>query len=238
MSATVKTAHSAHRYLEMFGIAAFAILEVVVAWRSLTHAHTVLDWLVVAGATLAGFVAADFMSGLVHWAFDRYGSDDTPLFGPNFIVPFREHHVDPKGITRHDFIETNGNNCIATVPILAGAASLDPTWGAMALLTSCFLGAMCLFVFATNQCHKWAHEDEPPTWVAALQRWHLILDKPGHDVHHNPPFETYYCITTGWLNPLLARLDFFARAERLIFKLTGVKGGIDDAKVVGDRRAS
>ena len=34
---------------------------------------------------------------------------------PNFVKPFRMHHVDAKDITRHDFVETNGNNCLATV---------------------------------------------------------------------------------------------------------------------------
>jgi len=229
-----KTGQSAHRALEVAGIAVFALLECYVALRSVAGASGVGAWVVLVGAVLCGFVAADFMSGLVHWAFDRYGTVRTPIVGANFIAPFREHHVDPKGITRHDFIETNGNNCIATIPFLAAAASFDPAWGHWALFAAVGLAAMCLFVFGTNQFHKWAHEDTVPPAVAALQRWHLILDKPGHDIHHTPPFDRYYCITTGWLNPLLTRIRFFPHAEAAILRLTGVRGGDDDAKAVGE----
>ena len=63
---------------------------------------------------------SDFLSGFVHWAGDTVGDESTPIFGPNFVRPFRYHHVDPEDITRHDFIETNGNNCIVAV---AGAAA-------------------------------------------------------------------------------------------------------------------
>ncbi len=50
---------------------------------------------------------------------------------------------------------------------------------------------------ATNQFHKWAHSDDPPRAVRALQRWRLILSPARHDAHHTAPFDTFFCITTG-----------------------------------------
>jgi hypothetical protein len=49
-----------------------------------------------------------------------------------------------------------------------------------------------------------------------LQRSGLILSPEHHVTHHTAPYSTYYCITHGMLNPLLARLNFFRGAEKLV----------------------
>src|SRR5207237_1588691 len=117
-----------------------------------------------------------------------WGTVDWPVAGRALIRPFREHHVDPKAITRHDFIETNGNNCaISILPALG--ASLLPQGPELVgnFFAATFIFGLLFFVFLTNQLHKWSHTDEPPRWVAGLQRRNLVLPRDHHAIHHSPP---------------------------------------------------
>lgn len=215
---------NSHRIYEVTGITAFTAVEIILGVRVVHAMVTPADAALVALACVIGYIAADFSSGVVHWMFDRYWTVDTPILGANFVRPFREHHVDQQGITRHDFIETNGNNCITTAAVLVPGLllPLEPGDRVTLFVVTVFIST-ALAVFATNQFHKWAHTDDPPSWVQALQRWHLILDPVHHRIHHTAPFDQHYCITTGWLNPLLQRLRFFPRVERLILGLTGAR---------------
>lgn len=191
-------------------------------------------WVLLAAA-LTGYLAADFVSGFVHWLGDTWGSPQTPLIGQALVRPFREHHVDQKGITRHDFIETNGNNCLISIPagLIALAIPLDPgeLFG-LRLFLSASITSLILWVMATNQFHKWAHADERPAWVSFLQRIHLILPPEHHAIHHAAPFAKYYCITTGWLNWPLHKLRFFPLLERLMTATLGWLPREDDIGVV------
>lgn len=167
-------------------------------------------------AAFFGYVGADFVSGIVHWAGDTLGDKNTPIVGRNFIVPFRQHHDDPEDIVRHDFVETNGNNCLVALPPLTWACFTAPEAEVFGLWGCSSVGFLTLFVFLTNQFHKWAHAQNPPRLARLLQRCHLALSPEHHAVHHAPPHDRYYCITVGWLDPLLTRVGFFRKAERLI----------------------
>jgi hypothetical protein len=161
---------------------------------------------------VGSLLAADFTSGFVHCAADNFGTEDTPFFGVAFIRPFRDHHRDPMDITRHDFVETNGNSCLVNllvlIPVyhvLAGRES-DVLSLLVATAVLCFTGAIMM----TNQIHKWAHMPEAPSYVRRLQRARLILTPTNHSMHHTVPFDTNYCITTGWMNGITERTHLFA----------------------------
>jgi plasmanylethanolamine desaturase len=213
------------RAMEISSILAFTGLEAGLVWRLWGNPH-VGPWLVL-GAVILGYLAADFVSGVVHWMGDTWGSTRMPVLGAAFIRPFREHHVDEKAITRHDFVETNGNNCLVSLPV-ALLALLVPHSNTAWVFLSTFLGAMIFWVMATNQFHKWSHTDTPPALIGLLQRVHLILPPDHHRVHHTSPYDKYYCITVGWMNKPLALIGFFSGMERLITRVTGQLPRQDD----------
>ncbi len=205
------TCSRAHRRYEIAALAAHVALSTVLLIRIIRHLDNLYSALSLLTALLFGYVLADFASGVVHWLADRYGTTETWLFGENFVRSFREHHRDPLAITRHDFITTNGDSCLFVVPVLTLAATLGGSLFADGAALA--LGAAVLM---TSQIHRWAHMDAPPRAVAWLQRRRLILAADRHRAHHAAPFDRHYCITTGWLNPLLDGLRFFPLLERFI----------------------
>jgi ubiquitin-conjugating enzyme E2 variant len=176
-----------------------------------------LPW--VAATALLAYLGADLLSGLVHWAADRLGDERTPILGPALIRPFREHHADPLAITHHDFVETNGNNCIVAAPVLMLVLFLMPRETGVLFYTCVVIACTALFVFCTNQFHKWAHQKNPAPLIRLMQRAGLILSPEHHVIHHTAPRDKYYCITVGWMNPVLEKIRFFRFLEKAISRI-------------------
>jgi ubiquitin-conjugating enzyme E2 variant len=196
-------------------IAALLLLELALdAWRSLRQ---VGHWWLLVPMGVLGLVSADFASGTLHWLCDRFFRADTPLLGRMLIRPFREHHVDPVDITRHDLLELHGNSCIPVIAVL-GCASLLPgsSTDPVRLAFDLWLGFFLAASLATNQFHMWAHAPAVPAGVRWLQRHGLILSAERHQRHHRGDFDRSYCMTLGVLNPWLDRVDFFGKVERRI----------------------
>jgi ubiquitin-conjugating enzyme E2 variant len=206
----------AHRAAEIVSILLVFGTLAALAARIARTIGTPGGWIALGLTGLTGYLAADFISGFVHWAGDTIGDEATPFLGKNFVTPFRHHHVDPKDISRHDFIETNGNNCIVVVAPLLVAYLLMPGRPGILFFACALMAFLSLFIVATNQFHKWAHSDTPPRYALVLQRWGLILSPAHHNLHHALPHDRHYCITVGWMNPLLNRIQFFRAVEALV----------------------
>ena len=166
-------------------------------------------------AVLLGIAAADLGTGLVHWAGDSFGDEDTPLVGPVWIVGFREHHRDPLRIVAHGFVEVSGANALAVTPLAIGVAALAPdiassAWAAIGLA---FLCAGSLTAVLSNQLHRWAHMARPPRVVRWMQRHRLILSREHHARHHRGDHDRAFCVANGWMNPVLDRLTRRRRAD-------------------------
>ena len=206
-------------------IAAAGGLLGLLGWRIATLVD-LWDWWVPL-ALIAGCTAADFGSGLIHWAADTWGRDDCPFIGPRLLVPFRVHHVNPDDFLRRRFVDTNGEVAAIAVPVLVllNAVPLDTGWGAAATV---FGFAFCGLGSLTNQIHQWSHMPSPPTFIRELQAWGVLLGRTEHAAHHSRPYDRHYCITTGWCNRPLDAIAFFRRMERAITALTGVSPRHDD----------
>jgi len=217
----------AFRQVEIWSIVSFWLGLAYLIWQGRADIAR-SPWVALGGVVFA-YVGADFISGFVHWMADTWGRVDMPVVGKALLRPFRLHHVDPKEITRHDYIETNGANCMISLPGIG--LSLWCDWDTdLGLFFGLFWAGVMLFIMMTNQFHKWAHQDaaERTPVIRALQASRLILSPAHHAVHHTAPFATYYGITHGWLNWPLAKLGFFRGLERAVTALFGLIPRRDD----------
>ncbi|MGZ3698321.1 MAG: fatty acid desaturase CarF family protein [Bdellovibrionota bacterium] len=220
------------RLIEALSVLAFFTLTSTILYNLGAHfgGHA---WLL-GTAALIGLVLADLVSGIVHWAGDTWGTPEWPLLGPTLIRPFREHHVDPLAMTRHDFLESSGTHCLISLPVLIALhfVELSTPQPELRLFFVAAMNSMVLFVFLTARIHVWAHLEKIPLPVRLLQHLHLILRPDHHAIHHQAPFAKYYCITNGWMNPVLYRTRFFLFAERAITFLTGALPRQDDIGIL------
>ena len=188
-----------------------------------------LGWLSLAAVIVVGapvaWILADFVSGLVHWSADTYGADDTPLFGPWLIKPFRQHHQYARDICTHNLVLTIGNSCTLAAPLQAGVLYLMLSDEDVSFTSAAFSFVFNLFTMAmvaTNVLHKWAHAEKTNWLISRLQRSRVFLSPAHHHLHHTRPFDSNYCITNGWLNPLLERIRFFRNLEATLSAI-GIK---------------
>ncbi|XP_026718125.1 transmembrane protein 189 [Athene cunicularia] len=174
----------------------------------------------------AGVITADFLSGLFHWGADTWGSVELPIVGKVSCPCNQSPAPELSSAERHGVLLVKCH--VYTWPRYTScfAEALYETcpW-------ECYVFALIIFITMTNQIHKWSHTYFGlPRWVIFLQDWHVILPRKHHRIHHVSPHETYFCITTGWLNYPLEKIRFWRCLENIIQAVTGEKPRADDMK--------
>jgi ubiquitin-conjugating enzyme E2 variant len=176
---------------------------------------------------VAAALAADFVSGLVHWTADTWFSETMPVLGRRFLRPFRVHHINPDDFLRRDFVDCNGDVAMLNTPIFV-AALVMPVSSEGGAALSLALAIFAATSLPTNQVHQWAHMPEPPAAVRWLQCRGIILSREDHARHHREPYVANYCIATGWCNRWLAAMNFFPACERLVTQVSGLEPRADE----------
>ncbi|MBK7950448.1 MAG: hypothetical protein IPK00_17265 [Deltaproteobacteria bacterium] len=207
---------ASRRWLDRAAVSGFAALWSIAAVRLRTGLVEPDFAAVNLAGVVAGYLLADFVAGTVHWIADRHFDPATPFIGKLLIEPFRAHHDDPLSITRHDFFEVLGNNALVAIPATAALLLARPPQSALAAFALSVALAGTLAAVATNLFHGWAHASHPPRIARWLQSRGLILTPRRHALHHRGDHDRAYCVTSGWLNPLLDRTRFFARLDARI----------------------
>ena len=161
-------------------------------------------------SALAGWLIADLVSGIIHWAEDNFGSEDWPIIGPLVIAPNRLHHRDPGAFIRNGTFLSRASTG-AAFSLAVGVLVLALT-GPSVTLGFAVLGG-CL----ANEVHFWAHRPlAAPQPVRWLQKSGLLQSLDQHAQHHRAPHDRAYCILTNWLNPALDHLTVWPRLNFFI----------------------
>lgn len=166
---------------------------------------------------LTAWLAADFISGVVHWFEDHIldGSFKSRILA-EIHIDNQFHHRRPSLMLENSL----WGNINTSAPY---------AWTASAILYLCgvplILWLSVFFVSFVNITHRWAHTPRVKLHpvIQFLQWTGLFISMRQHGEHHivdrrlaeKENSERRYCAMTSWLNPVLDRIGFFSALEYL-----------------------
>lgn len=171
---------------------------------------------VIVGSAILSLLIADFISGLIHWAQDSYGTPSTPILG-RFVKYSYQHHADPRDLTKKKWGRPNNISLI----IILGMTVFFYYLGWF----NWIIGMVIVLAINMNEFHKWLHQNHSERFkiVTILQKMNVLQNPKIHAVHHTYDNNTDYCFITNYLNPLLNFIKFWDRMELIIYKISGIK---------------
>jgi ubiquitin-conjugating enzyme E2 variant len=164
---------------------------------------------------LLAILAADFLTGLVHWWEDAYGNPNWKFLGKAVIEPNLLHHQKPREFLKSSYYQL----VFFSVLVGLGLIALSYVLGILNYYTAFAI----LLSTQGNQIHAFAHQSnrENGPIICFLQELGVLQSRKHHGYHHRAPYECHYCAITNYLNPLLDRIRFWTALEWLILKISG-----------------
>ena len=167
------------------------------------------------GAIFVCFWMADFLTGFVHWLEDTYCLEHIPLLGNFICEPNIQHHIDPLDMVRNGtFFSRNWLQWALCGGIFALLWSMG--------LGNIYTGLTLFFASFGNEVHRWNHMSKTGPIVSLLKETGMVQMQKQHSLHHKPPYAQYYCPLSSMLNPILERMNFWRRLERVVEVTTGI----------------
>jgi len=173
---------------------------------------------------LAGLYAADFVSGLLHWAFDTWFNERNNSVR-RMVLLVREHHIYPGRIFSYGIWYEAGvlswfalvlSWPLFTLTLMPGLLPAPERYSpAVAGVT------VSLCVVFMLEFHKVGHRVRRGRLVRLLQRSRLLLSAEHHLRHHAREHDGYYCLINGWADLTLGSLGIFRALERILSAVTG-----------------
>ncbi len=159
------------------------------------------------------YLITDFITGFFHFLLDQYGRPDSKLF-KNAVVINLAHHANPRKITTRGYWELTKDSYRIGVVVLGFSLFFGFYWELWFVI---ILGAQANIIHSLS--HRKKSENNPV--VIFLQKIKLFQSSAQHRLHHKNPFDTYFCIMSDILNPLLEKINFW-NATIKFFKLFGL----------------
>lgn len=161
-------------------------------------------------------LAADFITGLIHWVEDTYGLPSWPILGRLVIEPNIEHHLAPSKMCESPVWLRNYQSVVPALVIGV------PVFCVLGKNSGPVLLTLLLASFG-NEVHSWAHSKHSnPWWIRFLQDSALILTPEHHAKHHKKPYDRHFCTLTNFTNAVLDLIRFWKVLE-VCLSFVGIK---------------
>jgi len=162
---------------------------------------------------ITAWLAADAVTGLAHWAEDRYGDPNwTGWVGRHIVQPNVLHHAHPRDMLEGGYFQRNWTTIVPAATIAIALAAAGQFW----------LSLVFLFASQGNEVHGWSHQ-KCNRYVRGLQLLGILCSPEHHAVHHEKPFDRNYCVLSDCMNPVLSAVRFWDILESLVYSLTGFR---------------